>query len=60
MGIPLGLVCKKCGYVFGAIVSPKQSELPKIESVCQQCIGRLSQEKGITPNSAENWKRLLE
>lgn len=62
MGYPLGLVCAKCEEVFGIILNPDDSlsKKAKPEAICSKCIGRLEKEKGITANSPENWKRLLE
>ncbi len=61
---PTGLVCVKCGGVFGTLLKPNSDDLVKagvrkIEAICSACIGKLSKEKSITPRTPDDWRRLL-
>lgn len=58
---PVGLVCTKCKSMFGSVINPSDiKDIWQIKAICGMCIERLSNEKGITPNSPETWARLLE
>jgi len=63
MELPLGLVCIKCGEVFGSLLNPsaviRGDRTQRAEAVCAPCVGSLTREKGIVPDSPENWARLL-
>lgn len=59
--LPVGLVCKSCGDVFGTLLEPPADLLPEgaqVEAICTPCVGRLSREKGIVPNTPESWEKL--
>jgi len=65
MEMPLGLVCIKCGTVFGSLLNPslviaKDRPGQRVEAVCTPCVTALKREKGIVPDSPESWARLLE
>ena len=64
MEIPLGLVCIKCGTVFGSLLNPSlviaKDRPQRVEAVCTACVTALRREKGIVPDSPESWARLLE
>ncbi len=64
MSLPIGLVCKKCGSVFGALIRPNTEEVARIgkavESICEPCATELSKQKGISLDSAENWAKIID
>lgn len=37
MSIPTGLVCAKCGKVFGAITNPPPEKLIGLTAICASC-----------------------
>ncbi len=64
MELPLGLVCIKCGAVFGSLLNPSliiaKDRPERVQAVCAPCVNKLSKEKGIVPDSPENWARILD
>ena len=65
MELPLGLVCIKCGTVFGSLLNPSlvisEDRLgQRVEAICTPCVTALRREKGLVPDSPESWARLLE
>ena len=60
--LPTGLVCTKCGKVFGALLNITRLETrgSELKAICQPCVNTLSKEKGIKLDSPENWAKLLE
>lgn len=57
MGFPLGVTCKRCGKVLGAIISPHLDELLPIKfvMVCEPCIAASALEKGVKLDTEEGW-----
>ncbi len=53
MNLPTGLVCKRCGTVFGAIRTAKPVE--KLEAVCAKCAADATKKAGVTLDTPENW-----
>lgn len=61
VSFPLGLVCVKCGAVFGTLLNAGDVLVAgkKIEPICSLCVDVLTLETGITPRSPEDWQRLM-
>ena len=63
MEYPAGLMCVKCGEFFGHVLNPSKyiaKSAWDIEAICAKCVEQLTREKGITPESPEDWAYLLE
>ena len=61
--LPVALVCTSCGNVSGALLNTSCVETrgnQSLTAICSSCTASLSQEKGITLDSPENWAKLLE
>ena len=57
--LPTALVCAQCGTVLGSLFNaPRGAESLKV--ICESCVTKLSNEKGIKLDSPENWAKLLE
>jgi hypothetical protein len=59
--MPLGVTCKKCGDVLCTIVKPDADKLLPLNlaAVCPRCLNAAAREMGITPDSDENWDKLI-
>ena len=62
VGEPVGVVCEKCGTMVASLLNVKKLDFEgrSLRAICSACISRLSKEKGITPDSPENWNKLVE
>ena len=63
MEYPAGLVCVRCGEIFGRVFNPSNcfaTNAWDVKAIRDRCTAQLSEEKGITPKSPEDWARLLE
>ncbi len=61
--LPVGLVCTKCGNVFGALLNTTRVVTlgnEPLKAMCSSCAATLSKAKGIKLDSPENWTKLLE
>jgi hypothetical protein len=59
MPLPTGLVCSKCGRVFGAITNPPPEKLQELKAVCVPCVAKSAEEKNIKLDSPEGWEAAL-
>jgi hypothetical protein len=61
---PTGLVCKKCGRMFGMLIEPAAGKISSVHSgevvaMCSACAGAAAKAKGIVPNTPEKWAQVL-
>lgn len=54
--MPVGLVCKRCGQVFGMIFAPITPATTPLVAGCAKCVGEAMEGKAAT--NGEEWKEV--
>jgi len=54
--MPVGLVCKRCGQVFGVIFTPITPQTTPLVAACSSCVAEVG--KGAPATTAEEWKEV--
>ena len=55
-GMPVGLVCKKCGQVFGMVFTPITPATTPLIAACNKCLGQVMQ--GKPASTPDEWKEV--